>query len=213
MRFTVRRMKFGQTVRPEEEDEEGLPLPKLIRLRQRRALGIKEAHAILEHLPEPGESLHCLISPRMDLTDAVNHLLERRGHCDRLLIATLGYNARNLRAMLGWIDSGAVGQLWLLASIFYLSHNRKAFELTLEEFRKRGQRAACCHCHAKVIALEFTSGERFVIEGSSNLCGNGSAKEQITLVNDPGLTQWHATWIQKMAEQHEGDESRDQQTG
>jgi hypothetical protein len=139
----------------------------------------------------------------MDLTDVINALLERLGRCDRLLIATLGYNARNLRAMLGWIDQGAAHELQLLASIFFRSHNGELWEETLEEFRRRKQRAACCHSHAKVVTLAFASGERLSVEGSANLCGNGSGREQFALINDAGLHDWHTRWIAEAVKRHE----------
>jgi hypothetical protein len=106
--------------------------------------------------------------------------------------------------MLRWLDSAMVGELTLLASIFFRSHNGELWEHTLEEFRDRKQRAACCHSHAKVVTLEFASGERYAIEGSSNLCGNGSAREQFALINDPDLCSWHCRWIQELVTRHEG---------
>ena len=36
---------------------------------------------------------------------------------------------------------------------------------TLDEFRSRKQRAACCHSHAKVVTLAFASGERLIVVG------------------------------------------------
>jgi hypothetical protein len=205
-KFTVRRVRFGAPASDDDDDGDGLPTPARIKLAARRAAGIREAKETLAYLPGPGESLHALCTARMDLTDVINALLEKLGRCDRLHIATLGYNARNLRCMLGWIDSGAVGELTLLASIFYRSHNGAQWEETLAEFRKRGQRAACCHCHAKVIALAFASGERLSIEGSANLCGNGSGREQFALINDAGLHNWHARWIEELVTRHEPEE-------
>jgi hypothetical protein len=203
-RFSARRVPFGR--RPEADDD-GLPAPARVKLAARRAAGISEAKAVLEHLPDAGESLHALCTARMDLTDVIGALLERLGRCDRLHVATLGYNPRNLRALLGWLDSGAVGELTLLASIFFRSHNGELWETTLEEFRARKQRAACAPSHAKVVALAFASGEHFVIEGSANLCGNGSAREQFALIHDAGLHEWHGGWIGAMVAKHEGDES------
>jgi hypothetical protein len=201
-KFSVRKIHFGDHAGP-EDDGEGLPRPALARLKARRAAGIREAKEALEYLPGPGESLHALCTARMELTDVINALLERLGRCDRLLIATLGYNARNLRAMLGWIDQGAAGELQLLASIFFRSHNAELWEETLEEFRQRKQRAACCHSHAKVVTLAFASGERLSIEGSANLCGNGSGREQFALINHGGLHDWHARWIAETVKRHE----------
>jgi hypothetical protein len=210
-RFSVRRIHFGR--RPGDEDDdngEGLPAPARVRLAARRAAGIAEAKETLAHLPALGESLHALCTARMDLTDVIAALLERFGRCD-LFISTLGYNSRNLRQLLQWLDTGAVGGLTLLASIFFRSHNGQLWERTLEEFRTRGQRAACMHCHAKVVAMQFDSGERFVIEGSANLCGNGSAREQFALIRDDGLTAWHSRWITEAVArlEREGDQGPD----
>ena len=96
-----------------------------------------------------------------------------------------------------------------MASIFYRSHNGAQWEETLAEFRKRGQRAACCHCHAKVVTLAFATGERLSIEGSANLCGNGSGREQFALINDAGLHRFHSDWISALVAKHEAREEDD----
>jgi hypothetical protein len=102
MRFTVRKMPFGRPPVAEDEDEgTGLPTPARVKLAARRAAGIAEAAAVLEHLPGPGEGLHAICTHRLDLADIIGALLVKLGPCDRLLIATLGYSRRNLRTMLG----------------------------------------------------------------------------------------------------------------
>src|SRR5262249_18344945 len=145
-----------------------------------------------------------LCTARMDLTDVVNALLAKLGKCDRLRVATLGYNAKNLRTLLGWLDAGRVGELTLPASIFFRSHNGAFADDTLAECRRGTQRAGCCQWHAKVIALAFAAGERLSVEGSDNLCGNGSGGEQFALINDGGLHDWHARWIEATVTKHEG---------
>jgi hypothetical protein len=203
-RFSPRRLHFGDGP-SEDDDGTGLPLPLRVKLAARRAAGIAEARAILQHLPGPGESLHALCTSRMDLTDVIGALLDKLGKCDRLVIGTLGYNAKNLRTLLSWLDSGKAGSLTLLASIFFRSHNGELWAETLAEFRRRKQRAACCHSHAKVVSLSFASGDKLAIEGSANLCGNGSGREQFALVNDAGLHDWHARWIEALVAKHEGN--------
>ncbi len=131
-------------------------------------------------------------------------LLERLGRCDRLLVATLGYHRRSLTSMLGWLDSGTAGSLTLLASLFFRAHNGALWKETQAEFRARGQHAACCRSHAKVATLAFADGTRLSIEGSANLCGNGSGREQFALFHDAALHDWHAAWISDLVAKHEG---------
>jgi hypothetical protein len=204
-RFSARRLHFGHGP-TEDDDGSGLPLPLRVKLAARRQAGIAEARAVLAHLPGPGESLHALCTARMDLTDIIGALCDKLGRCDRLVIGTLGYNARNLRTMLRWLDAGQVTSLRLLASLFFRSHNGELWARTLAEFRARGQRAACCHSHAKVVSLTFASGQKLAIEGSANLCGNGSGREQFCLVNDAALCDWHARWVLEAVARHEGKE-------
>lgn len=203
-RFSVRRLPFGRAPTSDDDNGDGLPTPAKIKLAARRAAGIAEAKAVLEHLPRPGESLHAICTARLDLTDVINALCEKEGPCERMLIATLGYNDRNLTAMVRWLDTGAVRFLTLLASLFFRSHKGALWRETLREFRTREQRAACCHSHAKVVTLAFASGARLCIEGSANLCGNGSGREQFALINDAGLHDWHAAWIEELVTKHEG---------
>jgi hypothetical protein len=202
-KFNPTRLQFGRRPVDDGDDGEGLPRPLTARAAARRTAGIAEAKEVLAHIPGPGESLHAVCTARLDLTDVINALLERLGACDRMLIATLGYNERNLSAMLGWIDSGAVRSLSLVASIFFRSHKGDLWEETLTEFRRRKQRAACCHSHAKVVTLAFADGGRLAIEGSANLCGNGSGREQFALFNDPTLHEWHSRWIDDLIDRHE----------
>jgi hypothetical protein len=206
-RFTVRRIRFGHHAADPDDEGEGLPRPALVRLQARRAAGIREAAEALARLPGPGESLHAIMTARLDMTDVLNALLEKLGRCTAARIATLGYNRRNFKMMLHWLDAGQVGSLTLLASIFFRSHNGDLWAETLEEFRRRGQRAACVPSHCKVMALAFAEGTRLAVEGSANLCSNGSAREQFCIINDAGLHDFHATWIAEMVTKHEGDES------
>jgi hypothetical protein len=203
-RFSPARVHFGDRP-PDDFDDDGTGLPTPIRTKAtaRRTAGIREAKAVLEHLPGPGESLHAIVTARMDLTDVVTALLESAGPCERVRIATLGFNEKNLRTILEWLDTGRVRSLTLLASIFFRSHKGDLWAETLSEFRSRGHRAACCHSHAKVVAMQFADGRAFSIEGSANLCGNGSGREQFALFNDPTLSAWHSAWIEELVGRHE----------
>jgi hypothetical protein len=205
-RFTAARVQFGNRPPSDDFDDDGRGLPTPIRAKAiaRRTAGIREAKAIIGHLPGPGESLHAVFTARMDLSDLLNAVLETVGPCESVALATLGYNERNLRAMLGWLDSGQVKSLALVASIFFRSHKGDLWERTQEEFRARGQRCATCHSHAKVCAMSFVDGRSFSIEGSSNLCSSGSGREQVAVFADATVTAFHRGWIDELLTRHEG---------
>jgi hypothetical protein len=208
--FTASHLNFGsKPVAPEDEDTDGLPTPFKTKAMVRRQAGLKEATDILagDNLPSPGEALHCVASHRMDMTDVVMALGEQLGECDRIAVATLGYNAENLRAMLLWIDTGATKQLTLLTSLYFRGFKGALWDETLREFAQRKQRAAACHSHAKVITLAFADGTRLSLEGSANLTGNGSGREQFCLVNDPALHDWHERWILDLVNVNEPKEA------
>jgi hypothetical protein len=42
------------------------------------------------------------------------------------------------------------------------------------------------------------------LEGSANLCGSGSAREQFALIRDDSLADWHASWIEDLLTRYEG---------
>jgi hypothetical protein len=206
MRFTASKIRFGS--RPVGEDDEGqdLPRPHMLKLQARRAAGIREAADILDQLPGPGESLHAVMTARLDMSDILNALLGKIGRCERARIATLGYNRRNFRTMLSWLDAGAIGSLSLVASLFFRSHNGDLWQETLDELRGRGHRAVCCPCHAKVMSLEFANGDKLAIEGSANLCSNGSAREQFSLIHDAALCSWHGSWVSALIDKYDGNQ-------
>jgi hypothetical protein len=199
--FNLRPLTFspvspiGQHQGTDDDEGDGLSKPLTAKAQARRMAGIAEAKEVLQHLPNSGESLHAVVSARLDLVDILGCILERLGHCSRMTVTTLGYSRRNVRTLLGWLDEGKVGVLSLVASIFFKSHNGPLWQDTLTEFHKRGQRAVCCDSHCKVVAMTFAGGERLSLEGSANLRSNGSAREQFVLTHDDALTTWNERWI------------------
>lgn len=175
---------------------------------RRRMAMLAEARDVLRCLPQPGESVHGLMTGRYDLMHLILIIVESRPEvpieCMRL--ATLSYNGRNLAEMLRLLDSGRVHQLSLICSTYFAEHDRDLYEETVQEFRKRGQRVAAPRSHAKVVTLAFSDGEKLVLEGSANLRTN-SNREQFCLIHDAGLHDWHAAWMDKLITSHESNES------
>src|SRR5262245_17179011 len=87
----------------------GTPGPHTARARRRYAAMLREASAILDHLPQPGESLHALMTGLYDFMTLVAHVITNRpAPCEVLRIATLAFSSRNTAELVQLLDGGAV---------------------------------------------------------------------------------------------------------
>jgi hypothetical protein len=170
---------------------------------RRRMAQLAEARDVLPHLPEPGESLHCLLTGRFDLLHLLLVILERKPTAvEHMRLATLSYSGKNLAELLALVDGGRVRQLSLICSAYFARHGDKdLFVETVEQFRKRGLHVAAPRCHAKVFCLDFVDGQKLAAEGSPNLRSNGNF-EQLFVANDAGLHDWHSAWIDNLVTTH-----------
>ena len=201
--------RFAALPRPlfglrQHADERAGPTAVVVRGSARRHAMLAEANGVLGVLPAPGESVHVLMTGRFDLLLVVPLLLDRYGRAEHVRLATLSFNARNLTEIVRLLDDDRTGRLTLLCSCFFRDHNSELWEEAVEEVRGRGHRLAAGRSHAKVITLDFASGHKLVLEGSANLRTN-SNREQLALIADAGLHDWHGQWIDDLVSQHEGD--------
>lgn len=168
----------------------------------RRTAMLAEAKDVLPHLPGPGEALHAIMTGRYDLMHLLVAILEFRAEpVESMLIATLSYNGANLAELKGLLDSGKVKRLGLVCSKFFSEHNKWLYEQTVRELGERGGRVACPRSHCKVVCLHWQSGDKMVCEGSANLRTN-SNREQLALMHDAALHDWHAAWIEQELMHH-----------
>lgn len=100
---------------------QALPVKGLAR---RHAL-LAEAADALAVLPGPGEVLHGLMVGTFDLAHLLTALVGRLGSVERLRVAALSYNGRNLRELVGLLDGGAVRALAPVCSCFFRDQNRE----------------------------------------------------------------------------------------
>jgi hypothetical protein len=116
----------------------------------------------------------------------------------------LCFNRRNLDEIINALDGRLSDRVSLLASGFFRDHNKGLWGETVEAFRARGQRLAAARSHCKVITLRFRDGGVLALEGSANLRTNRN-REQLTLINDPGVCDFHDRWFDDELSRHEGD--------
>jgi hypothetical protein len=170
----------------------------------RRKAQLRKAAEVIPQLPLPGESLHCLLTGYFDFALVLTCVLRSRPvPCEHCRIATLSFGARNVQEMSGWLDSGIVRRLTLLCSNFMEKASPKEYRAAIEELvERRGQVVGSARCHAKLVTLAFADGMRLAFEGSANLRTNRNF-ENMTVVNDPGIHDAWAEFIDRKVREHE----------
>jgi hypothetical protein len=174
---------------------------------RRRQVMFKEAAELLPHLPtEPGCATHAVMTGRYDLMVLLTAMLAHYGgECQSFRIATLSFNDRNTSEMAELLRSGRAGALTLLCSVFFRDHSDQEYAAACREAaRFPGRwRLAAARNHCKVALADF-GGRKLVVEGSANLRTNANW-EQLAVILDDGLHDWHAAWIDALVTKHEYD--------
>jgi hypothetical protein len=193
---------------PKHEAGDGRRRAREFKASLRRKAQLKKAADVIPQLPGAGESLHTLLTGYFDFALVLTCVLRARPcPCEHVRIATLSFGPRNVQEMARWLDEKIVHRLTLLCADFMAKANPKVYQGAVKELvEQRGQVVGSARCHAKVCTLAFTDGLRVSFEGSANLCTNRNL-ENLCVVNDPGLHDWHAQWIDAKVREHEIDQS------
>jgi hypothetical protein len=179
---------------------------KSFRASLRRRAQLKAAADVLPHLPQPGESMHAILTGTFDFLLVLTVVIQSRpAPCETLRLATLAFSRRNVAELCRLLDSRLVQRLTLLASDFMARSNAEVYQGAVAELAEaRGQTVASARCHAKIACLAFADDDKLVFEGSANLRTNKNL-EQMTCINDPGLHDWHAAWIDAEVRSYEAE--------
>jgi hypothetical protein len=156
---------------------------------------ITAAEKQFKRLPEKDESFHCLMGGDYNGSDIIPAIIALAGRdCERVRIATLGFNKSNIRQMCRMFDDGDIKAISIACCIYFRDTSRPLYEFAKNEFAERGQSLIASRTHAKIISFEFAPDDRIVIESSANLrsCNN---IEQLVISNHRELYEMHAGWI------------------
>jgi len=160
----------------------------------RRMLQFKEASALLECLPGPGESTFCVCTGRWDFCLLLSAIIEQRPAVS-MHVGTLAYNRRNIIELVKLLESKKLDRLILLASAFYERHNKEVAQWTRETLNAfPGSVVAFARSHAKIVVIEFKDGGTLALDGSCNLRSNGNI-EQVSVHNSPEISTFYKHFI------------------
>ena len=152
--------------------------------------------------------MHTLLTGYFDFALVLTCVLRSRPvPCEHARIATLSFGMKNTQEMARWLDEKLVHKLTLLCADFMAKASPKVYFGAVRELvEQRGQVVGSARCHAKVATFCFTDGLRLVFEGSANLRTNRNM-ENLCVVNDAGLHDWHSAWIDRKVREHEVNQS------
>ena len=150
-------------------------------------------------LPQPGEVVHLLTAKRFALFNVIEAVLSMRAPAtiEYLAICTLGFSTANVEALAHMLDGGKVERLDFVFSVYFRSLEKVNCERLVSELTARGQRVVALLQHAKILVIETTDGQSYVIESSANLRSCASL-EQLAIFNDAELARFHRSWIDSL---------------
>lgn len=164
----------------------------------RDARKIKTAAEAMGHIPTATQAIHMVISGRFALWDLVPAVLELAGGpiITSLHIATLGFSRNNIADLCQLLDAGRIGAVKLLASHYFKGTSGGIYDFAVAELDQRKDKAKflSVRTHAKLLLMHLSDNRTVTIESSANLrsCQN---IEQMTVLGDPHLYQFHTAWI------------------
>lgn len=177
-----------------------------IRERKRELLdlrGIANAAEHLDHLPEPGCSIHAIMRGNYSYSDIIPAVLRLAApaRLTYLAVVTLGFSNRAAKLILRLIDSGQVVAVDFVCADFFEKADAEVCSHLRGELRNRGSRFASARCHAKILLFETDDGRNYVSESSANIRACRSI-EQFALFHDRELFEFHRRWIQEVIAEH-----------
>jgi hypothetical protein len=194
--------------RPAKSKQEAEARAASFRASVRRQAQLRRAAEVLPHLPGPGESVHVLLTGYFDLMLVLTCIVQSRAAtCQSMRVATLAFSRKNVEELCSLLDAGKVRRVSLLCSDYMRKANPSIYQGAAEALRgERGQHVGSARSHCKVVCLSFDDGLRLTMEGSANLRTNRNV-EQLTVINDRVLHDWHAAWIDERVRDGEAKES------
>ena len=165
---------------------------------------LADAMAHIGRLPQEGEEFHLVTAKKYSLWHIVKAVLEmaKPAVISHLTVATLGFSTANLSELLALLDTGKIGGVSFLYSVFFKSLEKENCQRLTAELTRRGQRVCAALSHAKLLLLLLSDDRAFVCHSSSNI-RSCSSIEQHCFCADRPLYDFHAGWISELMAERE----------
>lgn len=149
-----------------------------------------------------GERVDAVVSGNFIFGDFIEALLvEENALCDDLTLSTLSINQENVDSLHNLIKGDYLGELNIVVSDYWYSHNRRALPYIYEKLDIDDKfQLAVAGIHTKITLLRI--GERkIVMHGSANLRSSRSV-ENFVIETDPVAYDFHRDWHQTILDHY-----------
>lgn len=186
--FTIKASDFAQ--RKERKSESRYIRPPRSREIPERLLKYRFAADLAKDVkPEKGMYVFCLLDGAFIAGDFVEAwVVEHQIVSKVMTISTLSMSENNVDSLANLMKAGYVGELNLIVSDYFFSHERKnLIPYLYQELDKANKfQLAVAGTHCKTVLIETVGGSKVVIHGSANL-RSSSNLEHICIEENPPL--------------------------
>jgi hypothetical protein len=162
-------------------------------------LRVANAAKHLDHMPEPGCSIHGIMRGNYSFCDLIPAVLRliQPARLEYVAATTLGFSRKAALQLIDLLDAGHVQRIDFICADFFEKADSEICQFARAELTSRGSRFTAARCHAKIILLAADNGDRYTSESSANIRACRSI-EQFALTNDPDLYEFHRQWIDEI---------------
>ena len=166
---------------------------RLDRAALRRLCKPENAQELAKAMPDADTSVHALITGNFIFADLLGAVIGIHGKPQNMTIATLSLSKKNVEMISAMLAKDPF-PIFFLISHYFSRTNKEIFaalQAVAETQPALTIRVARTHC--KIALLDY-SENAWCIETSANLRSSGNL-EQVTIVNDRGLLDFHREWM------------------
>lgn len=150
---------------------------------------------------------HAILSGNFILGDLIEAIIVQNNcFCKRLTISTLSYSEENIQSLSNLINGGFIGELNLIVSDYFFSHERNGLIRAAFKALDRNDifNLAVAGSHTKTCLIESKGGKKLVMHGSANLRSSRNI-EQISIEENEDLYDGYWEYQRRIIEKYKID--------
>lgn len=122
--------------------------------------------------------------------------------CEKMIISTLSLSQNNVDSLVNLIRGGYIGELQLIVSAYFYSHERHNLIPYIYEQLDNGLfQLAVARVHTKTCQILTKGGKKIVMHGSANMRSSQNI-EQFTIEENKPLYDFYEAYFEELLDKH-----------